>query len=257
MINEKLRPLLSCMLGVYHNILGLLSRILFWFLVNLLFFILVVTNNFLHVAYTETGWWTAFYDISSSFLIGGLISFLFYFLVIHIPERRKRRIIKVNLKQQYANVKEAILHQIISASRKGGRIDLKGVDSDTIKRLLTTDGFREAFEGGKEGHEGFYAFRNYMSKGDVPEYREIIINLKVLSKEINYVLHNYPIKNEKIFGSFKHLEELLIRLENRSTGLYQDEEGMLSSFIWPVFSGYSIIEGDMGYDFVEKMIEEI
>ena len=242
---------------LYRNILGLLSRILFWFLVNLLFFILVVTNNFLHVVYTETGFWTAFYNISSPFLIGGLISFLFYFLVVHIPERKKRRIIKVNLKQQYANVKEAILHEIISASQKGGRTDLMIVDSCTIKKLLTIDGFREAFEDGTEGHEGFYAFRNYMSKGDVPEYREIIINLKVLSKEIDYVLHNYPIKNEKIFGFFKHLEGLLIRLENRSIGLYQDEEERLSSFIWPVFSGYSIIEGDLGYDFVEKMIEEI
>ena len=242
---------------LYHNILGLLSTILVCFLLNLLFFILVVTNNFLHVAYTETECWAAFYNISSSFLIGGLISFLFYFLVVYIPERKKRRIIKINLKQQYANVKEAILHQIIYASQKGGRTDLMIVDSRTIKRLLTIDGFREVFEGGKEGHEGFYAFRNYISQGDVPEYREIIINLQVLSKEIDYVLHNYPIKDEKIFGFFKHLQGLLIRLENRSTGLYQDEEEMLSSFIWPVFSGYSIIEGDMGYDFVEKMIEEI
>lgn len=245
------------MQGLYHYILGLLSRILFWFFFNLLFFIVVVTNNFLQIVYTETGCWTAFYDISSSFLIGGLISFLFYFLVIHIPERKKRRIIKVNLKQQYANVKEAILHEIISASRKGGRTDLKRVDSDTIKRLLTTDGFREAFEGGEEGDEGFYAFQNYMSKEDVPEYREIIINLQVLSKEIDYVLHNCPIKDEKIFGFFKRLQGLLILLENRSIGLYQDEEERLSGFIWEVFSGYSGIEGDRGYDIVEKMIEEI
>ena len=257
MINKKLQPLLSCMQGLYHYILGLLSRILFWFFFNLLFFIVVVTNNFLQIVCTETGFWTAFYDISSSFLIGGLISFLFYFLVIHIPERKKRRIIKVNLKQQYANVKEAILHEIISASRKGGRTDLVIGGKYTIKRLLTTDGFIEVFEGGREGHEGFYAFRNYMSKGDVPEYREIIINLKVLSKQIDYVLHNYPIKDEKIFDFFKWLEGFLIRLENRSTGYYQDEEGLLSSFIWPVFSGYSTINGYMGYDFIEKMIEEI
>lgn len=243
---------------LYHNILGLLSsRIFICFLFNLLIFILVVTNNFLHIAYTETGFWTAFYDISSSFLIGGLISFLFYFLVVHIPERKKRRITKVNLKQQYANVKEAILHEIVSASRKGGRTDLVIEGKYTVKRLLTTDGFREAFERGKQGDEGFYAFRNYMSNGDVPEYREIIVNLKVLSKQIDYVLHNYPIKDEKIFNFFKWLEGFLIRLENRSTGYHQDEERLLSSFIWPVFSGYSIIEGDLGYDFIEKMIEEI
>ena len=166
-------------------------------------------------------------------------------------------VIKVNLKQQYADVKKAILHEVISASRKGGRTDLMIVDSYTIERLLTTDGFREAFEGGKEGHGGFYAFRNYMSEGDVPEYQEIIINLQILSKQIDYVLHNYPIKDGNIFGFFKRLEGLLIRLENRSTGYYEDEEGMLSSFIWEVFSGYSIIEGYRGYDIVEKMIEEI
>ena len=98
----------------------LFSKVLFWFFVTLLLFSIVTGNNFLRVTFTCTTWWKDFYSLSSSFLIGALVSFLFYFLVVFIPERRKHRIVKANLRQQYRDLKKDIMYQVIFASQKGG-----------------------------------------------------------------------------------------------------------------------------------------
>ena len=36
-----------------------------------------------------------------------------------------------------------------------------------------------------------------------------------------------------------------------------DEEKVLSRFIWEIFGGWDWVEGDRGYDIIEKMIEDI
>lgn len=229
------------------------SDIRIWFLIVLVAYLALVSHNAFGIRCTQQGWWNEFYSISSQFLIGALISFLFYFLVVYIPERRRRRIIKQNLRKLYADVKHDILYQVIFASQKGGRTDLSA-DSETVERLLTVDGFKAAFDSGSEGHEGFYAFRNYIGD-DVHEYRQIILNLQILAKQIDYILHNYPLTDEKLFNFFKRLDAFLFRLEKIGPGY--DEEKVLSGFIREIFGGFSLIEGYRGYDIIEKMIEDI
>jgi hypothetical protein len=186
-------------------------------------------------------------------MTGGLISFLFYFLVVYIPESRKRRMIKSNLRKWYSALKKDILLQVLFASQQGGREDLS-TDDDTVERLLTIDGFKATFEGGREAHEGFNAFRNYMSE-ETLEYREIALNFRILSKQIEYVLHHYSIDDRELFDFFKRLEAHLLRLETIGPGYHEEKE--LSRFIREIFGGFCWVEGYRGYDIVEKMIEDI
>jgi len=232
---------------------GFFLNIWFWFLLVLAAYLLLAAYDLLDLWYTQRDWWDKIYNISSALLGGALISFLFYFLVVFMPERKKRHIIKANLKKMYTSLKRDILYQVIFASQKGGRADLT-TDSETVERLLTIDGFKNAFEGGREGDEGFYAFQNYIGD-DVHEYREIIMSLEVLSKQIDFVLHNYPITDEKVFDFFKRLEVFLMRLTKIGPGY--EEEKVLSRFIWEIFGGWNWAEGNRGYDIVEKMIEDI
>jgi hypothetical protein len=186
-------------------------------------------------------------------MTGGLISFLFYFLVVYIPESRKRRMIKANLRKWYSVLKKDILIQVLIASQKGGRGDLS-TDGATVERLSRIDGFKAAFKGGREAHEGFYAFRNYMSE-DTPEYREISLSFQILSRQIEYVLHHYSIDERELFDFFKRLEAHLLRLEKIGPGYHEEQE--LSRFIWEIFAGSCWVDGYRGYDIVEKMIEDI
>ncbi len=202
---------------------------------------------------SKESWWGDFYAIAISLLSGALISFLFYYLVVKIPENRRVKIIKNQFKRSFKDIKRSVLRDVISASINGGRHDLQ-IDHDTVESLMTVSGFEDAFKGGREGHEGFYAFRNHMS-GDALEYRDILIDLHMLSAEIDFLLHNIEIENEEIFGFFKRLQRYLIRVEKIGPGY--DEEKELSSLIWDLYGQFCFIEGNLGYNRIQKAVNEL
>lgn len=231
----------------------LFRRILTWFLVTVILYCALVANHIFCLYQKYTSWWNTFYDIASPLLGSAIVSFFIYFIVVFIPAQKNKRIIKHALGKTYEDVKHNIITNVVSASVKGGRHDLDQ-RSDLLEHLKTVQGFKETFSGGTAGHEGFYAFRNYMSS-DVPEYRNIIIELRVLSEELNFVMHNYEFKDPKYFEFFKRLRAYLIRLELRGAGY--EEEKYLSSLIWEMCGGFNIIAGFRDYDIVEEMIKEM
>lgn len=229
----------------------LLSNVLLWFAVNVVLFVALLGYHF--SGCPKPGWWTDAFAVAVNIVAGGLVSFFFYWLVVYLPERRKRRVIKKALARMYRDIKQDLLYQVVFASQKGGRHDLQA-DQSTIDRLMTPAGFIAAFEGGRESDEGYYAFQNQMSD-DTPEYRQIILNLEMLAKQIEFVLHNYTIDDETLFGFFKRLELMLLSLQRSEPGY--DESKPLCRFVYEMFSGWDFVQGDRGFDPIEKMIADI
>lgn len=232
----------------------LFSSVLIWFFLTLVLFALIAGSEYMGVCLANKAWWDSFYRLSAPFLIGGLVSFIFYFLVVWVPERRKRKAIKNDFRKFYRDLKEDIAVQIIFASQRGGRKDLH-VDGRTEKRLLTVDGFREAFDGGREADEGFYAFSNGLDEGG-GEFQEIQWLLKMLAKEIDYVLHNYTISDAKERKFFKRMEVRLLGLGELKVDDYDDKK-VLCRFVYEIFAGFTHATGNRGYDIVERMIEDM
>ncbi|MBC01331.1 MAG: hypothetical protein CML67_17505 [Rhodobacteraceae bacterium] len=87
------------------------------------------------------------------------------------------------------------------------------------------------------------------------EFREIVLYLDLLARQIEFVLHNYNMDDEHLFDFFKRLELLLLRLRHSTPGY--DESKPLCSFIYEIFAGWNPIEGYMGYDLIDKMITDI
>ncbi|MYA30143.1 MAG: hypothetical protein F4Y31_02815 [Gammaproteobacteria bacterium] len=232
----------------------LLSSVFFWFVLTLVLFVLAVGSEYLGIFLASRPWWDRLYGLSTPFLTGGLVSFFFYFLVVWVPEHRKRKAIKNDFRKFYRDLKEDIAVQIIFASKKGGRKDLR-VDGNTEKRLVTVGGFREAFSGGREADEGFYAFSNGLDEGG-GEFQEIQWLLRMLAKEIDYVLHNYTITDAKTRKFFKRLEVRLLGLGELKVDDYEDNK-LLCRFIYEIFAGFTHVTGNRGYDIVEKMIEDL
>jgi hypothetical protein len=108
---------------------------------------LLCVDFWLNAALKEKWWWSDLFGILASILSGGIISFLFYFLIVLIPERRKKPIIKNNLQRMYRNIKKHILWQVIFASIRGGRADLN-TSPDLIDELMDTIAFKSVFEHG-------------------------------------------------------------------------------------------------------------
>ncbi|HAP10599.1 MAG TPA: hypothetical protein DEA80_09475 [Afipia sp.] len=226
----------------------------FWFVLNSLALLLLLIVDFgFMAALKKSEWWPDLFSVLTNLLTGGIISFLFYFLVVVVPERRRRSVIKTNLAKMYRRVKLDILWQIVFASIKGGRHDLS-TSLDEVERLLDVNAFKAAFEHGRESNDGFYAFENQMDD-KTSEFLEIILNLEILAKQIEYVLSHYAIDNQNIFDFFKRLEAFLIKMRHLQPGY--DESKALCRFIWEIFAGFDFVDGYRGYDVVEKMIHDI
>jgi len=228
-----------------------LSNTPLWSGLNILLFGALVAIHF--AAVPKPAWWNDGFAIAVNILAGGLVSFFFYWLVVYAPEARKKNVIKCHLVRMYRNIKRDILYQVVFASQKGGRTDLVA-DEETMDALMTTDGFRTAFENGTQRDEGFYAFENQMSE-DTYEFRAIVLNLELLSKQIEFVLHNYTLEDERLFGFFKRLEVILLKIRHAGPGY--EESKPLCSFIYEVFAGWDIVKGYVGHDRIETTIAEI
>jgi hypothetical protein len=109
--------------------------------------------------------------------------------------------------------------------------------------------FKATFGEGRQANEGFYAFQNQMQE-ETPEFRSIILSLKMLLRQIEFILHNYNIEDQEQFNLIKRLELFLLGLQEARPGY--DESKELCGFIWDIFAGWDWINGYRGYDRIVK-----
>lgn len=197
--------------------------------------------------------YTAIFNAILSIGTGGLVSFFFYYIVNERLENRRRRILQSVIHDIYRSAKRDIAVAVIHASQKGGRADLVA-NSDTIEQMLTTNGFKALFSDGRESDEGYYAFENQMDSR-TPEYEEIIFNLKVIARAAERLIDNGAASDEATYGLIMRLGIVVERIERNGPGY--DESKPLCGLIWQVFSGWSSIDGDLGYDPIQRAIEKL
>lgn len=221
----------------------------------LVFLFVTLASLVMPLVYTPLG--TAKYapafNAALSVGTGGLVSFLFYYLVNYRSDRRRRNLFRGSVQAAYTESKRAIAQAIIMASWKGGRSDLRA-DSNTIDLALTVSGFRSLFEGGRESHEGYYAFQNEMISR-TPGYDEIIFNLRVLVRATERLIDNGAVDDKRTYELFVRLGTTVERIERNGPGY--DESKLLCAFIWEVFAGWNFVDGDLGYDPIQQTIDKL
>ena len=92
-------------------------------------------------------------------------------------------------------------------------------------------------------------------QNDTPEFRQIVLNLELLSKQIEFLLHNYNIDDQETFDFFKRLELFLIQLRTQGPGY--DEAKPLLGFIYELYGGWNAIVGYIDHDWLEKKINNL
>ncbi|MDQ2860585.1 MAG: hypothetical protein M3T55_07655 [Pseudomonadota bacterium] len=155
--------------------------------------------------------YAATFNAALSIGTGGIVSFLFYYLVNGRLERKRRNLLRGSVQGIYREAKYNIVLAVINASQKGGRMDLSA-DLTTIEQALTTQGFKSLFEGGHEGDEGYYAFQNEMSSR-TPEYDEVVFNLKVIARAAERLIDQSAVEDRCTYDFFVRLSALVERIE--------------------------------------------
>ena len=190
-------------------------------------------------------------NASLSIGTGGMVAFIFYYAVNERIERRRRETVRHGALRTYRDAKRNIAVALIHSSQRGGRRDLSA-DHDTIEKIMTISGFEELFKDGREANEGFYAFKNQMHERTF-EYDEIIFNLKSIGRACERIIDSVHVDDKESYNRLLRLDSFLRRIESCGPGY--DESKILCGFIWDMFAGFSFIQGSLGYDPIERALE--
>ena len=230
----------------------LLGSVTLWFVIAIVLFAVAVTVRLVSLE-TVRQIHEHVNGIAIDLLLSVIVSFAFYYLVVHLPEKRRRNRIRINFLNTYLSIKEGLLRQIVFGSIHAGRHDLN-TSFEQVELLKDVKSFRATFSGGREAHEGWYAFSNHMTN-DTPEFREILLLLSQLRMQIEYVLFQDVFEDQELLDFFTRLRRHLLRLERTDATDY--EKRPLISFLYELLSGWNFVEGYRDFDLIEKEASKV
>lgn len=106
---------------------------------------------------------------------------------------KRNQNLRQNLLDHYKRIKREIALNIIWVSQRGGREDISA-DSKTIDLILTVEGFKSLFQGGKLGNEGFYAFRNGLNNSEY-QHQKLLYLMSSLANMIDFTLQSGAVES--------------------------------------------------------------
>ena len=228
-------------------------------------YLIVVSSSILFALY-------CLFKLSSPMIFslssGYLVSWIFYIVVVYIPEKRRRNLIKKNLKESFYIFKEKVIEQFLFA--------LYGaLNASTIKdhNLLDIRSFNEFFDykvkncpknederlfdgDWLSNHSSrWYALLNKIK----PEhFKEVKIEIEIFNKTLISSAQSVNITNSFIFSVITNLSRHLYRLKHLEpeNDNHDDEKSFMRS-LSEMFSGWDFIEGQKKYDPIIFLIKEM
>jgi hypothetical protein len=224
-------------------------------LLTILFFCFVIFGNedpaarvtIFGDALPETTWhakaiYKALYDIG----MGGLVSVLFYLLLVRVPENAKRRRVRRSLERQFKRFKKDCLYVMLGVVN--GMIDPELADE-----LLDQKSFRSYFKGRPLPTQDRWDM--FLNGLDETGLNDILRAVEILREEVNFALGATDIPADEAFEFLKRLSWAIHSVQRTELGY--DEIKPLSGFLWELFSGFNFITGYQKEDVFAKMIRSI
>ena len=215
------------------------ERKIIWFLV-----ITTAVCILIGVVTTPDGKYTVLINTLS---VGFLISTIFYFIVVYLPEWQKRGRIHRSMEKQYQVFKKSCIDTFLILS-----------DSQEYQHremLLDQEEFRRYFKNNNKRYENRW---DAVANGiQCNEYylNEVLYELRVLNDEIKFVRSAIDIHDEKVFQFLNNLSQIIHRMD--STKPEYNDIKSFCRFLWEIFTGWSFIDGYRKTDIVLDMIERV
>ena len=182
------------------------------------------------------------YDLS----IGFLVSYVFFVLVVALPEQLTRRRTARLLAYQFRLFKLACIEIYLGAIADP-------YDSEIPESLLDAAEFRDYFsEPYASDQNRWHAVHNGLYDYGVPQ---LVLECELLAREIEFTLIKLNIEDESVSTFLKRLSRSLTRLRT-SEPTYDDIKRLLN-FLYPIHSHWSWLDGYVGRDPIEKMIARL
>jgi len=187
-------------------------------------------------------------SIIFSLSIGFIISVFFYILVVWLPNKQRKNLIKRNFEEHYRSYKHDIISTLLFACQGTYDVELPLKLSDQSEFVKY---FREPISDNPRDVR-WYAVVNGLKEQHL---KSLLVSMEVFMNEVAYVLNNVEINDPEVFAFFKRLSQAVYQLKNSTLGY--EEIKPIESFIWQILGGFDIIDGQRNYDIVKEMIDKI
>jgi hypothetical protein len=187
-------------------------------------------------------WLKLSYDLG----VGSLVSLFFYWLVVRIPEREKRKRIKRSFANHYREFKEDCIQVMLTVADGSYEYGFH-------ETLVDHKKFRAYFEQKvSSSQDRWDAFHNNL---DHDQLQSLLRYMEIFRDEIQFVLVSIDIRNDKPFEFLKRFSNA-IALRKGMT-LDYDSTKSFGNFLWEIFAGFSLVKGPLEHDIVTAMISEM
>ena len=187
------------------------------------------------------------YLLVYSLAVGIVASYIFYLLVVYVPEFRRRRIITRAFVERFKLFRLNCINNFLILSNSQEYKDREN--------LLVHEEFKRYFRNNnKFSKNRWYEVANGLQ--DKQYYLdEIIYELQMFNKEIKFVRNSIYLHDVEVFEFLNQLSQAIHRLER-----VQPEYDSIKSFsrdLWSIFTGWSWAEGYKNADYIERMILKV
>lgn len=185
--------------------------------------------------------------VAATLASGFVVSAVFYFMVVWLPERRRRHLIHKNFQEHFRRFKLNCIQLFLMSSNSQ--------QYHPHEMLLDQAEFRRYFKiSVLPDQDRWHMVLNSMQSNSYI-LRELLHELEVLRGEIHFVLNNIDIHDEDAFDFLKRLGHSILRLRDIQPE-YDDVE-YIGDFLWSIFTGWSVIDGYREQDLFSQMMERV
>ena len=190
----------------------------------------------------SNGYGSVFHSLS----IGFVVSAIFYFLVVYLPEYKRKNIIHESFKNQYIQFKMSCINTflIISDSQ----------EHSNNEQLLNLSEFRCYFKNeNKHGENRWGAVAKSLEENQY-YLKEIIYHLQILNEEIRYIRNTISLNDPEVFDFLNRLSQIIVRMESIER---EYDVKSLCRFLWSIFTGWDWAKGYSESDTIKDIIGRI
>ncbi|MDM0008080.1 hypothetical protein QTI51_23670 [Variovorax sp. J22G73] len=181
--------------------------------------------------------------IAFNLCLGYLTSVFFWLLVVHVPERQRRKLLRESLSRRYADFK----HNTIQICSWAGNLQLSTMDVD---ELTEKSKFKDYFH-----RQRWYDVANGLEANQ--DYVDgLLLEMQLLADELTYILNNVVIQDVEVHGLFKQLTERVYRMKY-DPNYTADPVKYICQFLWELHANWSFVVGYMPNDPVTDKIARV
>ena len=182
------------------------------------------------------------FNLSASFVS----AILMYFVLVKIPELKKRRRAKAHLLKTYDQFKEECIAIFVGLA--DGHYSL-----EIINDLKDLNSFKEYFKA--PNHHGEDRWDAAVNRMNDYSWRQLTVEMEILYHELQYFMTVTDVRDDELYSFVKDLGTELYK----SRLWHKDYDGLKSTmrFFWAVLAGWSFAEGGTTNDRVREKLDMI